>query len=108
MFRHDHRADTELACDFTRMQAARTAKRDQREIARVVAALNRYHANGALHVGVGDAENSRRRSHTMELQFLSDAIDGPCGAVEVNGHLATEQLPCVDASQPNMRAGNRG
>ena len=108
VFGHDHRVDAELARDLARVQAARAAKSDQREIARVVAALDRDNANRALHVCVGDAQDSRRGGRAIELELACDAVHGRSGADDVDGHRAAEQLPRVDAPQHYVRVGDRG
>src|SRR5947208_12612306 len=56
--RHEHRADLELVGKRAGMQRARTAEGDERELARVVATLDRDDAQGPQHLGIDDLECS--------------------------------------------------
>ena len=65
-------ADLEPLGDLARVHAAGAAERDEREIARVVPALDRDDANRALHVGVGDAHDAFGERRHAELQRARD------------------------------------
>src|SRR6266700_1433961 len=50
--RHDHDGDREFTRDVDPMEGTRAAKRDEREVTRIVAAADRDQANRIRHVGV--------------------------------------------------------
>ena len=56
------------------MQRTGAAERHQAEVARIVAALHRHHADRAHHVGVGDGQDAARRRVQRQTQRLGDAV----------------------------------
>ncbi len=58
--RHEHLATAELLRERARMQGAGAAERDDREVPRVVAALDRDDAQRPKHLGVDDADHRVR------------------------------------------------
>ena len=66
--RHQHLGDAELARQRHRVQRPGAAEGEQREVARVVAARQRHHADGAGHVRVGEPDDGRRRRVDVEAE----------------------------------------
>ena len=58
--RHDDRRDRQLARERRAVQRPGAAERDEREVARVVAAADRDQADRVGHVGVGDGDDRQR------------------------------------------------
>ena len=56
---HEHRADPELLGERARVQRPGAAERDEREVARIVAALDRDDAQRAQHLRVDDLDDGR-------------------------------------------------
>ena len=59
--RHEHFGNAEIARQRDGVQRPRAAEREQHEVARVVAARQRHHADGAGHVHIGEAEHGLGR-----------------------------------------------
>src|SRR5439155_10533994 len=57
---HEHRLDLELVREFARMDRARTAEGDEREVARIVAALDRDDSEGSKHLRIDDLDDGQR------------------------------------------------
>ena len=77
--RHDHDRDRQFARQREPVQRARAAERDERKIARIVAAADRDQPHRVGHVGVGDTHDRLRRLMQLHAKFL-----GNTGAHRVN------------------------
>jgi hypothetical protein len=83
--RHEHGRDLELVRELTRVERPRSTERDQREVARVVAALHRDEADRAQHLGVrnphsilgGDLAERRLGGASVELEPARKLIRKP-------------------------------
>ena len=73
MRRHEHLGDLERVGDLGRMQRAGAAERDERELARVVALLDRPRPDRARHVRVRDRQDAVGRLHQTEARAASRA-----------------------------------
>ncbi len=91
--RHDDGAHAEQAGERGAVQRTGTAEGEQREVARVVAALDRDDADGADHVVVDDGEDAARRLLQAQAQRPGDAgLDRRARALHVEGEGAAEQV----------------
>ena len=72
--RDDHGRDRQLLGERGAVQRAGAAERDQREVARVIAAADRDQADGVGHVGVGDLDHRARRVEQLEPERLGHAV----------------------------------
>src|SRR6266700_3181372 len=87
--RHDHDRDREFTRDVDPMEGARAAKRDEREVTRIVAAADRDQANRIRHVRVGDLEDGVRGLVQAKAERFCDALlDRLAGEYRVEHHLA--------------------
>ena len=73
--RDQHLRDAELARQRRRVQRPGAAEREQREVARVVAARQADHADRAGHLVVGDAHDRRRRRGRVEAERRADLLE---------------------------------
>ena len=73
--RHQRAADAEALRDVGRVQRPGAAERQQREVARIVAALDRHRADRPHHVGDHDAENAVRGALDREAEPLGERRD---------------------------------
>ena len=72
--RHDHGRNLQVARDLHGVQRTGAADRDEREVARIVAALDRDAAHGERHLGDGDLHDAVRdlgRVHAQRLRRAS-------------------------------------
>ena len=87
------------------MQTAASAEGHQRKLARIVTAFDRDHANGPLHIGVGDAQNARRGGDAIHFQTASNE---PTAAA---ARSASTRIPPpsmrLNAPQHHVRIGDR-
>ncbi len=67
--RHDHLGDAERLGDLGRLHRAAAAEGDERELARVVALLDRARADRARHVGVRDRDDPLRGLEQAEAEL---------------------------------------
>ena len=79
------------------MHRAGAAEGEQREVPRIVAALDCDHANRALHVGVDDANYAARRRGRICFHLAREPRHCVDGAIRVELHLAAEEV-CRDQS----------
>src|SRR5450631_2844824 len=89
------------------MQTAGTTKRYEGKIAWIVAALHGDHANSPLHVCVRYSQNAGRSGDAIQLHAAGEAIDSRSSPLEIDRHSAAQQLRRADASQHNVRVGDR-
>ena len=74
---HDDLFDAEFGGERDGVHAAAAAERDEREIARIVAAIQRHELQRIDHVVVGDADDSARRLVRVDAELLADAPRSP-------------------------------
>ncbi len=75
-----------------RMQRPRSAEGDQREIARIVALLDRHEAQRAEHVLVDDIDDALRGVDEADAQQCRDRLHGFLRRLLVERHFAAEQV----------------
>ena len=90
------------------MQAARATEGEQREVSRIEAALYADYADGALHIGVGNADDRGGRGDDVESQLLADTFDGGVGAGGVDAEFAAGELIRGDAAEDDVGVGYGG
>ena len=108
MVRHDAARDVGVRHQIGGVHRARAAEREQREVARVEAALGQHRAQRADHVVVGDP-------HHGEGGLFDRLVDRRCDrghrcrrGVLVQVHGAAEEVPRVDAADDDVRVRHRG
>ena len=105
--RHDHRERAHELGDGVRVERARAAVGDEREVARVVAALDGDEPQRARHVLVHDREDALGRLlDGAEPHRVGDRLHGRAGRVDVERHLAAEQLR-REVPEHDVRVGDR-
>src|SRR5215831_1675614 len=92
-------ADADLARELDGMQTTGSAKRHQREVPRVVAALDRYYADGAYHIGVDDADDAEGCLAQAKAQPLRQRRHGRFGARSVEAHVSADE--CIGQPAQN-------
>ena len=107
LLRHDHRVAAEDRRQRVRVQAARTAEGDERELARHPAALHGDDAERAEHRLVDHAHDRARGLLDAGAAHLGDARDGAYAASRVELELAAEQ-PRRQVAEDDVRVGDRG
>ena len=91
--RHDDRSHAEQPRQRAAVQRPGAAEREEREVARVVAALHRHHADGADHVVVDDGEDAARGGLDAHAQRLGDAAVDRCAcAFGIESEAAAQQV----------------
>ncbi len=88
------------------MHRARAAEREQREVARIVAALDRDHANRALHVGVDDANYAARRRSRIGFHLAREPRHGVRGAIRIELHPAAEEIRSDQTARDQVGVGH--
>ena len=89
--RHDHGVAAHQLRDRVRVQRPRAAEGDEREVARIVAALHRHQAQGAGHVLVDDREDAVRGLLEREVHRVGDRLHGGARGLDVERHLAAQE-----------------
>ena len=89
--RHDHREGAHQLGDRVRVQRPRAAEGDERELARVVPALDGDDPQGARHVLVDDLQDALRRLVDRQADGLRHLRDGGARRLRVERHLAADQ-----------------
>ena len=67
IFRDNDGPHAQLLRNLARVQTSAASERDQREVARIVAALDRNDANRPLHIRVRDAQNPGSRGSRIDF-----------------------------------------
>ena len=90
------------------MQAARSAEGDQGKPARIVAALDRHHANGFLHGGVHDADDAGGKlvERQGRLLLLQPGGNEAARALEIKLEVAAEKTVGLKASKDEVSVGD--
>src|SRR5215472_16024332 len=73
-----------------------------------MAALDRDYANGALHVGVGDAQDSFGSGDAVDREAAGNLVYGGLGASDVDMHFAAQKLIGGNPAQHYVRIGDGG
>ena len=108
MARDDDRAHAEQRGEVGAVQRAGAAEGHQREVARVVAALDRHQPERADHVVVHDVEDALRRRLQREPERPGHPLlDGPPRPIDVERDLAAEQVR-RDAAEHQVGVGDGG
>src|SRR6059036_414888 len=90
--RHVDAADAERRRQLGGVQRARAPEGDQREEARIVPALDRDHAQRALHGRVRDPHDAGRCRLDGAAEAARERRDRPLGARAVEAHRAAQEL----------------
>ena len=110
MARHQHARDADLVGQGQRVHGAGAAEGDQREVARVVAALDGDLADGGGHAGHGDAHDALgQRVHRHDRAHARGQIgDGVPRARRVDRDAAAQPARRADAAQHHVGVGHGG
>ena len=103
MRRHEHLGDVERVGDLGRVQRAGAAEGDERELARVVALLDRARADRARHVRVRDREDPLGRLAQAEPELLGELLHRLDRGVAVELHPAAEEALRIDPAEHDVR-----
>ena len=99
----------ELARDRDDVQGAGAARRDQCEVARIVALRHRDFAHGERHLGDGDFDDGLRRRDRVHLQGAGDfLLDAAPGGVGIELHLAAQKIVGIEPPQHHIGVGDGG
>ena len=74
------------------MERSGPAKAHHREVARIIALLDRDHAERAEHVFVDDVDDAACRRHQVNAKRISDGLHGRLGALAIKLERAAEQI----------------
>ena len=106
--RHDDRRELELVGDRARMHRPGAAGGDERQLARVVPALDRDVLRAGGHVEVDHLGHRRGRLDRAEAERPRDAaLDGLAGPLERELHPAAEEVVGVDVAEHEVGVGAR-
>src|SRR5947208_3250114 len=98
--RHEDVPDGELFGDFRGMERPGAAQRDQREMARIMAALHRDLADRAYHTRDGKADNTFGEPVVIDVTgALRERSDGGLRCRKVDAHAATEERRFPETTQ---------
>ena len=104
--RHDHRRDPELLRDRPRVHRPGPAGDDERQLARVVAALERDVLRPGGHHQVDHLGHRGGRLDDVEPERPGHpALDGLAGEIGTQGHAAAEEVLGVDVSEHQVGVG---
>ena len=101
--RHQHLRDAELARQRHRVQRPGAAEGEQREVARIEAARQRHHADGAGHVRVAEPDHGRGRLVDAEAQAAWRASRRRRRAPAPPSPAATPRAGPLGSSRPSTR-----
>ena len=100
--RHDHLADPHLAGEQRGEQRTGAAEGEQREVSRIVAALDRDLAHGADGPGQHHVEHAGGGASHVDAERPGDPfLDPPPGRVGVDDHLASQEPVRVEVAEVN-------
>ncbi len=106
--RNEDAGDGELARQCHRVQRPGAAKGQKREIARIVAARQRHHTDGARHPIIGDPQDRRSSSLGIETKRAADRLDEPLSH-DVERHLVDhrQQGVVIEPAEHEIGVGDR-
>ena len=104
--RNDHRPGAHEAGERVGVHGARAAERDQAEVPRVVALLDRHPAQRPEHGLVGDVQDAARRPVEVEPEGVRDGPDRAGRRVQVQLHLSG-QHHVREVPEDRVRIGDR-
>ncbi len=110
ILRHDDARDAERARQVAGVHAAGAAEGDEREVTRIVAALDRDHADGLLHGRIHYAHYTGRKLRERKPRA---AAAQPCGrdllrALGVEFEIAAQEAPGGKTAEQQVRVGHGG
>ena len=105
--RDHHLADPELGGERHRVHPAPAAERHQREVARVIAAVDRHQLERVDHVVVGDAHDAARRLGGVQLEAIGDRGHSPLDGGHVGLQFTAAKIIRINPSQGEVRVGRR-
>ena len=106
MLGNNHGSDLKRVCNLASVHASCTAESQQRELARIVTALDRDSANRTLHVGVGDLDDSLRQPCGGNQKLVCEGPGAFRGALDVKWHAAAEKILRIEAAEQQIRIGD--
>ena len=89
------------------MQRSGATEGDHREVARVDAALDRYHAHGLGHLGVRDSRDARGRFLERQPELVAEPADRALRRLAVELHVARERRAGIEIAEQQVRVGDR-
>ena len=105
--RDQQRRDAELLGERAGVQPAGAAERDERELARVEAALDRDHPQRPAHLGVGHAHDAERGLERVEAELGAEALERRLGLVARERQLAAELGAVAEVAEQHVGVGDR-
>ena len=101
-FRHPH-----LLRQRSPVHGPGATQHDQRELTRIVPALDGHQTDLVRHTRVDDAMDARRRGHGVDAEPLADRADGAFRGADVEGHRATGEALRIQVTQYDTRVRHR-
>ena len=105
--RHDQGLDREALGDCAAVERAGAPEQHEREVARVVAALHREHADRFRHRGVANGMDAERRLREAALHRLGEGADRAFRRIGPQANAARESRG-VEVAQHETRIGHGG
>ena len=103
--------DDLLHAEFLRerdgMHRTAAAEGDEREVARIEAAVERHQLQRVDHVVVGDADDAARRFGRIDAELGSDGLDCRACRAHVGIDRAAAEIVLVDPPEPQIGVGRR-
>ena len=105
--RHQDRGNADLLGQRRGVHGAGAAEGDQGQIARIEALLGRADPHGAFHVGVGDADDPRRRRLGRQPERRADPLhERPPRGIEIHPHLAAQEAIRMEPAEHQVGVGH--
>ena len=106
MRRHDDLGNIEHGGDLGRVERPGAAQGDQRETARIEAPLDGLRPDGVGHVAVEDGHHALGRLQFAKADLFGEAADSAPGGVDVERHLAAQEIGQVEPAQHQVGVGH--
>ena len=106
--RHHNLGDAQLLRERHRVHRAAAAEGDEREVARVEAAVDGDQLERVDHVVVGDAHDAPRCLVGVRAEPRAHRLDRPLHRVHVRLHRPAAKIVAVDAAEPEIGVGRGG
>ena len=103
--RHQHGRHVEALRDGAGVERPGAPERDQDEVARVEAALDRDQPDRVRHVLVGGADRGEGRGFRGQVELGAEPGEGGAGRVGVEWHRAAEEVPRVEPPERQVGVG---